>query len=104
MQSQNPVCTKGKDHTPYLSWRDYNISMVMRATVSAHNTMATELLMIPVANDGTMMVDDQVKGPRSNRNIQYHCAMAEIQNFNNVRQSRNAIADSADVDVEIGEN
>ena len=72
--------------------------------MSAHNTMASELLMIPVANDGTMMVDDQVKGPRSSRNIQCHCAEAEIQNLNNERESRNAIADFTDVDVEIGEN
>ena len=34
--------------------------MVMGATVlSAHNPMASELLMVPAVNDGTMVVDDQ---------------------------------------------
>ena len=43
-----------------LTWRDFTKSMDMGATVlSAQNPMASELLMVPVVNDGVMIVENQ---------------------------------------------
>ena len=43
------------DQVQLLTWRDFSKSMDMGATVlSAQNPMASELLMVPVVNDGVL--------------------------------------------------
>ena len=78
----------------------------MGATVlSAQNPMASELLMVPVVNDGVMVVEGQETVPRTSRNIQIHCAR-EINSLNKEKEERSVVTEANEDEnvVEIGEN
>ena len=74
-----------------LTWKDFNKSMEMGATVlSAQNPMASELLMNPVENDAVMIVEGQQTVQRTTRNIQRCCAR-EIQSLNEEKRIRSVV-------------